>query len=292
MSLNRTYLRNVHFCDATNPDVILGGFIQNGSITESNFLGILGIVLVVEGNPIRVQERISHHIVSRTDVHLQTGVYHIYCSFVEVSDEPWFYRMISHCTTTRRDTFRKEIRQRDGKCVISGMVNPEARMQVGNWSSFEAGHIFPLRHESLWIRYGYDQWITDMNDATGSSKINSIQNGLLLQQSVHRLFDQYLITINPDDGYKVVVFDIDLFGYDGRILDPVCRNPDDPHHVSDHVLRWHFRQSVLANVRGVGEPISEHEFPPGTDMLSEILDGPYARERFDLEMATRLQEVA
>lgn len=41
-------------------------------------------------------------------------------------------------------------------------------------------------------------------------------------------------------------------GIDGKVLDPVCRNPDDPHHVSDGLLRWHFRQSVLANVRGLG----------------------------------------
>jgi hypothetical protein len=106
------------------------------------------------------------------------------------------------------------------------------------------------------------------------------------------MFDQYLISVNPDDGYKVVVFYPDLFGYDGKTLDPVCRNPADPHSVSDELLRWHFRQSVLANVRGAGEPIFEHDFPPGTDMMGEILAGPYARERFELEIAARLEGVA
>ena len=38
-----------------------------------------------------------------------------------------------------------------------------------------------------------------MDDATGSSKINSSQNGFLLRIEVHRMFDQYLISINPDD---------------------------------------------------------------------------------------------
>ncbi|KAG0640479.1 hypothetical protein HOY80DRAFT_9413 [Tuber brumale] len=98
------------------------------------------------------------------------------------------------------------------------------------------------------------------------------------KKHVHTMFDQYLISANPDDGYKVVVFDFDLYSYDGKTLDPVCRNPDDPHSVSDELLRWHFRQSVLANVRGAGEPIFEHDFPPGTDMVGEILAGPYARE--------------
>jgi len=100
------------------------------------------------------------------------------------------------------------------------------------------------------------------------------------------------ISVNLDDGYKVAVFETDIYGYDGRILDPVCRNPTDPHCISDHLLRWHFRQSVLANVRGAGEPILEHDFLPGADLVGEILAGPYARERFELEIAARLREVS
>ncbi|KAG0636524.1 hypothetical protein HOY80DRAFT_352467 [Tuber brumale] len=167
------------------------------------------------------------------------------------------------------------------------MVNPKILIQANDWTSFEAAHIFPPEHESLWIRSNYGPWITDMDDAAGSSKINSSQNGFLLRADVHQMFKQYLISVNPDDGYKVVVFTIDRSGLDGRILDPVCRSPADPHPVSDQLLRWHFRQSVLANMRGAGEPIFEHDFPPGTDMVGEILAGPYAQERFELEIAAR-----
>ena len=78
MSTDRSDPRSVSFYDSTRPDVALGGFVQNGSITEANFLDILAIVLVVEGSPIRVQERISSHIVSRTDVPLKKGAYKIY----------------------------------------------------------------------------------------------------------------------------------------------------------------------------------------------------------------------
>jgi hypothetical protein len=77
---------------------------------------------------------------------------------------------------------------------------------------------------------------------------------------------------------------------DGRFLDPACRNPEDPRRVSDQLLRWHFRQSVLANVRGAGEPIFEQDFPPGTDMMKEIREGPYAQERFERELAARFRE--
>lgn len=85
------------------------------------------------------------------------------------------------------------------------------------------------------------------------------------------------------------MFGFDNFGIDGKVLDPVCRNSTDPHHVSEQLLRWHFRQSVLANMRGAGEPIFEHDFPPGTDMVGEIRDGPYAKERFEMEIAARLE---
>ena len=188
--------------------------------------------------------------------------------------------------------FQHEVRTRDKKCVITGIANSEGLMQLGIWAGFEATYIFPPERETLWIQSGYDRLITDMGNATGSSKINSAQNGFLLNTTAQQLFDQYLISINPDDNYKVVVFGNDIFGYDGKILDPVCRNPADPHSLSNQVLRWHFRQSVLANIRGVGEPIFEHDFPPGTDMVGEILAGPSGKERFELEIAARLRGFA
>ena len=52
------------------------------------------------------------------------------------------------------------------------------------------------------------------------------------------------------------------------------------HRVSDELLRWHFRQAVLANMRGKGEPVFEHDFPRGTDAVAEIIGlGPCGNER-------------
>lgn len=51
------------------------------------------------------------------------------------------------------------------------------------------------------------------------------------------------------DGYRIIVYSGDVMGIDGKILGPICRNPDDPHRASDELLRWHFRQSVLANMK-------------------------------------------
>jgi hypothetical protein len=88
-----------------------------------------------------------------------------------------------------------------------------------------------------------------------------------------------------------VVFDDDYLGLDGRILDPVCRDPANLHRVSEQLLRWHFRQSVLANMRGAGEPIFEHDFPPGTDKMAEMQQEPYAQERLEMEFASRLRGI-
>jgi len=152
--------------------------------------------------------------------------------------------------TERTSLFRQEVRKRDQKCVISGIVIPELHIQGNNWRGFECCHIFPLQHGSLWEQRGYDQWITDIDHTSSSAKINSSQNGLLLQTTIHQKLDDYTITVNPNDNYKIVVFDIDILGLDGRTLDPVCPNLEDPHHVSNNILQWHYVQTILANVRG------------------------------------------
>jgi hypothetical protein len=63
---------------------------------------------------------------------------------------------------------------------------------------------------------------------------------------------------------------------------------DTPERPADQLLRWHFRQAVLANMRGAGEPVFEHDFPSG-DMMGSILSGPRAAERMQFELFTRLE---
>ena len=68
----------------------------------------------------------------------------------------------------------------------------------GVWTKLEAAHVFPLENEDLWNQFGYSRWITNMNETTGISKINSVQNGLLMKGDLHSAFDQYFFSINPD----------------------------------------------------------------------------------------------
>jgi hypothetical protein len=88
------------------------------------------------------------------------------------------------------------------------------------------------------------------------------------------------------------MFDVDVLGLSGRTLHAVCRNPHDPDHVSDGLLHWHFEQAVLANMRGPGEAIFDHDFPPGSDIMGSILDTPDAAARMEFELSTRLYDTS
>jgi hypothetical protein len=41
-------------------------------------------------------------------------------------------------------------------------------------------------------------------------------------------------------------------------------------------------------MRGAGEPVFETDFPAGSDMMATLRDEPYGKERFETELATRL----
>ncbi|KAI5805559.1 hypothetical protein DFH27DRAFT_600048 [Peziza echinospora] len=201
MPANRSGGRNVYFYDASVPAVRLGGLVQNGCITEANFLQMLGMLLITE-SPIRVVQRAPGHAVLSSDHVLQLGEYDVYChGQIEVTNELWVARIMSHIVKT-----------------------------------------------------------------------------VFYYWPIHKQFDQYLISVNPDDDYKVVSFNLNPFGLDGRKLDPACLNPTDPHRVSDQLLRWHFRQCVLANMRGAGEPIFEDDFRLRLDcgaMSESIYEQPF-----------------
>jgi hypothetical protein len=41
-------------------------------------------------------------------------------------------------------------------------------------------------------------------------------------------------------------------------------------------------------MRGAGEPLFEHDFPPGSDIVGDILNGSKAAERMEFELFGRL----
>jgi hypothetical protein len=48
---------------------------------------------------------------------------------------------------------------------------------------------------------------------------------------------------------------------------------DNPQRPVDQLLHWHFRQAILVNMKGTSEPIFEHDFPPGSDIVGRITLG-------------------
>lgn len=64
---------------------------------------------------------------------------------------------------------------------------------------------------------------------------------------------------------------------------------DHPDAPSESLLRWHFRQAVLANMRGAGEATFENDFPPGSDVMGEMSNGPGAAKRMEFELFGRLE---
>ncbi|KAK9349703.1 HNH endonuclease-domain-containing protein [Lipomyces doorenjongii] len=285
MVRDRSAGRNVHIYRASEYDRALGGLILNPSVTERIFLFMLEI-LIVSSDPYEVVMPYTGVIVTPTDEPLKPGHYDIKSKsqggMITFTDEPCITRVYSRTRSGRNETFRNEVRERDGKCVITGRLNKGAYRN--DWTGFEAAHVFSLSHGQLFKESGFSRWITNRVSETDLG-INSCQNGLLMLSSVHQLFDSFLFSINPDDNYRIVSFDDDSLEVDGRILDATCRR-------KRSVLRWHFRQAVFANMRGAGEPIFETDFPPGSDMMGEIIGGPEAAKRMETELFLRMDEVS
>ncbi|KAK9246636.1 HNH endonuclease-domain-containing protein [Lipomyces tetrasporus] len=266
--------------------------VLNPSGTEKNFLSMLGILIVASG-PYRVTLRSTGIDLMPTDDALKPGHYDIrpysHKDTISITDEPCIIRILSRTITGRDDIFRARVRERDGKCVITGMVN--RGIHRNDWRGYEAAHIFPVSSEEYFVQSGFSRWITNRIGPRDTG-INSSQNGLLMLSNIHQKFDGFDFSINPDDGYKITCFDTDNFRIDGGTLDPICRDHSNEKGVRDELLRWHFRQAVLANMRGAGEPSFEMDFPPGSDMMGEILSGPKAAKRMEAELFSRLSRVS
>ena len=78
MPINRSLGRNVHFYNAAFPEVPLGGLVQNGSVTQANFLYMLNILIIAE-TPLTVHDRRTGQEVAWTDARLEPGSYDVSC---------------------------------------------------------------------------------------------------------------------------------------------------------------------------------------------------------------------
>ncbi|KAK9234602.1 hypothetical protein V1525DRAFT_349883 [Lipomyces kononenkoae] len=293
MTANRSLGRDIVIYLATDPTVSIGGGFTNPTFTQTTFLDSLD-VLITHDLPLRVYKINDGRVrIQRTQDPLLPGEYEVESDgHIKVTDAP-YYKRTSSATSSRSASgrvrpFPAAVRDRDRRCVITGVPMTQRALLLQRWTIYDAAHIFPVALESMFHNYNFGELVV-LDERDGS--VNSPQNGLLLQKHVHALFDQYEISINPNDDYRIVFFLDDSCGLAGRRLDPVCRDIEHPHHVNDNVLFWHFQQAVLANMRGAGEPIFDEDIPPGSDAMDAILSGPAPAERMEFELSSRLGDV-
>ncbi|KAH9164219.1 hypothetical protein EDB89DRAFT_2078143 [Lactarius sanguifluus] len=192
-------------------------------------------------------------------------------------------------TPLTTSAYQERIRARDPCCLISSLP-----VVGGDFSRFKATHIFPRAHDIDWVNKGYPSRIMDpatLPELGGPTKIDSIQNVILLRSDLHDAWDNYKFSVNPDCGHVVIPF---VPGYDdiaGKILklDHITDNNLRP---LDDLFRDHFLQGVLKNMKGAGEPTWDHEDALGDGMMNlsrrDIWGGKLGKEHLEFEMAHRL----
>ncbi|KAJ5179209.1 hypothetical protein N7492_002419 [Penicillium capsulatum] len=193
--------------------------------------------------------------------------------------------------------FRERLSQRDEMCAISN-GRPVVVTSKKPHKGLVAAHVFPVSQLSQWY-HDYRSLVNDTGPPAeiGKSRIYSSQNGLLLTKDMHSAFDDFIIGVNPDAGYKIVPFETDTVGIGGTRLRDSARYGtavpagDSANNVSPDLLRWHLRMCVLSNIIANAEPQEYWEEDLGEDNMGQILEQPDAAEIMELELFTRLGEL-
>ncbi|TFK67684.1 hypothetical protein BDN72DRAFT_87213 [Pluteus cervinus] len=162
----------------------------------------------------------------------------------------------SHSHTSNSNEFVTRVRERDRQCCLTGM-----KVRGTNYTGFEVAHIFPFSQTDVWVEQDMQRHISDP-DVTDAEKMNSIQQGFLASATAHKLFNDYQLGVNPDDGYRITDFGgmDDDSTLDGRIFYVA----DAPEHYqpSPELLRDHYRQCVLACMKAANSSTELRRFDP------------------------------
>ncbi|PUU82971.1 hypothetical protein B9Z19DRAFT_966080 [Tuber borchii] len=241
---------NVHVVCAKAPHKAVAGLLLTEGITNENFYGMIEITFILKGPGSYTLRFQGGTVVGRDKNPLQPGKYILSRSDgepLEPCKDAWLIKTIPPTgkKASRNDAFKKAVRKRDMGCVVTG--EPAVNAQYGGWQGMQVAHIFPLALEKYWEDHGLGTTLISYPPPKSPRRINSVQNGMVLRSDVHELFDDYKMAINPDDNFKVVFFVRDIKNIAGRHLSQ--KLIDDPKRPVDGLLRWHYRQCVLANMR-------------------------------------------
>ncbi|KAG0133620.1 hypothetical protein HOY82DRAFT_482623 [Tuber indicum] len=239
--------RNTHIYSSNDRSTVLGGLRAGYSTTNASLYFMLEIFCTFSDTYVLQDDR--EQPVERDRAQLEPGNYYFVTNGpITVTDEAPLNFTRSTGVGTRSDASRQAVRDRDQGCIITGRRATLA--PSGHWFVAEAAHIFPLAYEAYWIDNDFNGCITIPPARPSHGFINSVQNGILLSGEIHSFFDSYLFAINPDGNHKIACFTsaTDIYHIDGYRLNQTFL--DNPLRPVDALLRWHFRQAVLFNMKG------------------------------------------
>ncbi|KAG0642746.1 hypothetical protein HOY80DRAFT_1102879 [Tuber brumale] len=278
--------RDTFIYDSIDRDTVLGGLRVCDGMTNINLYFMVEIVCIFTDTFQLGTE--SADLVPRDERPLEPGNYYLVSNgSITITDEAPLFRTISVQTGTRRQSFCHAVRLRDQRCVITG--RPAILDGVAFWRVFEAAHIVPLKYQKHWNDNNFARWISIPPARESDGTINSVQNGILLESTMHCLFDSYKPSINPDDNNKIVCFTplASTYGIAGSHLDRRFLEHD--HSPPIELFRWHFRQATLVNLKGAGEPCFQTDPPPGPSPTGEVMSSPTATGWMGFQSVRRLQ---
>lgn len=115
-----------------------------------------------------------------------------------------------------------------------------------------------------WVDNRMWQYLTDTHSNQGTNCIDSLQNGILLNNTLHAFWDHWVMSINPVFFFsyltyigkntmmvRIILDGLERQQYDGRVVQ--FRHTPDLPAPPYSILHEHWRQFVLANMRGAGE---------------------------------------
>ncbi|KFY86712.1 hypothetical protein V498_07405 [Pseudogymnoascus sp. VKM F-4517 (FW-2822)] len=297
--------RDIHFLDSENDEI--SGAFQTGSLTWAEMSRRMHIVFelpVKDYAPFRCLENGDpkdpvrrHGLIINMEANnnvVQPGFYVLLSPAggpvqIPVNRQMPLPRTVSRSlsgssATPSSDKFRDRVRNRDGRCVITG------READPDFTALEAAHIFPIAHLELWVSGKWNQQLIDDDVGISDSRINSVQNGLLLDTTTHHFFDKYAIAIDPDNGYKVATFQ-STPQYENLTL---IRRPNvaAKYQPCRALLKHHFRMAVLLNMKGrVGYPKWDEDISKGCNQVAEISESDQGKLRFETTLAEKLNHL-
>ena len=201
---SRSNFHTVHIYRAGDSQTVLPGLCATLDMTNTIFYYMVSITFVNDHSFSLHYE--DGQLVPRNNQLVHRGKYY-YSSIGDqtINDEPWLVRTRSIGPGgPRTPSFKHAIRQRDGRYVLTGEIATTG--YAGLWCGFQAAHLFPISHATEWAQEGYGSWISPEYIPQSGGTINSVQNGMLIQNTYHELFDNYLIAINPDVSIQILVY--------------------------------------------------------------------------------------